>query len=82
MTDLYGATGAITLAAAAVAGGYTAPGWYIVHGDAASWGGTQMQEFITNSGSFDHPPVPEPASILLLGVVLFGCGRGLARRWS
>ena len=40
--------------------------------------GYVMQEFLTYS-----PPIvtPEPASMFLLGFVLLGCGRGLARRW-
>ncbi|MGA2724117.1 MAG: PEP-CTERM sorting domain-containing protein [Bryobacteraceae bacterium] len=40
--------------------------------------GYVMQEFLTYS-----PPIvtPEPASMFLLGLVLLGCGRGLARRW-
>lgn len=51
--------------------------WSVV--DPTIIGVGEPQEFLVNKSG---GTVPEPASILLLGIVLVGCGRGLARRWS
>ena len=58
-------------------------GYFHVTGDNSDpYLSTHVQEFMVNKSAGDFPGVPEPASVLLLGAVLVGCGRRLAKRWA
>ena len=58
-------------AEAAIAGGYTAAGWYVVVPQGNNSSGVPMQEFLFHGSSGDTS-VPEPGAVVLLSTV-FGC---------